>query len=780
VKAFVASGLASIDKIEPDDILGYKQKLIDSTDYFGTDVEALSLTKICKMFGYSITKPKMKCDDGKRRLGLLIAKDNTTLYDKLKTHWLAKDLTKAESYKEFKATQEQRSNAAQQDKGIIVRDTALDMTYTNLSTRAKHLIGAIAKCEYTIVTRENIHEFDEWINTLEKVAIDCETAANDPDNKMGGLDYTEGHIELIQLSNGKRTWIIRKTEFKLVQWHMQLLLQSETIQKVGHNISFDARFLRAQFKIRMRNLGDTMIAAKCLLGDYGAAKIIPYSLKSLCFNFLGIEIDKTEQKSDWSKELTDEQLQYAADDAYYTFLLDEQLCKLLADPSIMGFDKIPALITENMYLVESKFLDVVQHMEENGYTLNRENVERAIDERVAKLQELNADWIKLMGDVKVTQVKQICNLLSARYNHKIDSVARKAVYTIDIPEIKLRKQIDALTRDLNVLNLLSGRYVLNPVITSLSGTGRTSVGNSKVNKLFAPLHGIAARTNPAIDPAWKLTPLRSCFKVTQIIDLPASHAHISANLAQDPNAIAALSDSTVDNHCVIAVAVAKAIGLDMDVYTAEYIKANKKSGICKQLRDTAKNSFYGWLNGAGAATIQKQIQANLGIAVTLSNAAIALDGMKDFYKLTTEYVMGKIQELKDNVSVINGKLVGHMVVEGQLISWVVGNVGDAPNPSPTKATGAIWSRLEATMMKKSGIEILDLIEQKGMNGVIHMLNHDDYNMSGDEAFKIASHEIMQRNFSNLCPATGLSAFCGASETYLKSDGVTPITLWSDK
>lgn len=777
IKAFKACGLDNVDFIVPSDIDALKAKIAVTTDVFGASAEDISLPVILKSFGKKVESRRMR-DGTVRRVGYVVSDDTSNLYQQLKDFWLAKDLLKVESFKEYQTTQAQRVIAAQQDNGLVLKGQPLDMQYTALSTRAKAMLQKLAVCKFEVVSAINHETFSEWLCNSTLLAIDCETSANDSTNKMGGLDYTEGHIELIQLSDGIKTYILKKDYFQFVAVEMTLMLQSATTKKIGHNISFDARFLRTQFKCSVRNLGDTMIAAKCLLGDYGAAKIIKYSLKSLCYNFLGVDIDKTEQKSDWSKELTQEQLQYAADDAYYTFHLHTRLLELLAKPSIIGLN-IPDNITLKMYDLEASFLNVVQHIEENGYLLNHENIAICKAERQTKLDELMAFWDECMPGIKPTQNLRICEELSIRYNHKIDSVARKAIYTIDIPEITLRKQIDAIERDLKVLNLLSGRDAIHPVITSLSGTGRTAVGNSKVNKLFMPLHGISARINPAIPKDWNFTALRTCFKVTQIIDLPASHAHISANLANDQNALSALLDANVDNHCVIATAVARALGLDMEVYTADYIKANKKSGICKQLRDTAKNSFYGWLNGAGASTIQTQIQANLGLSVTLSAATIALDGLKDFYQATTAYTTGKIQELRDNISIVNDQLVGHMIVDNQLISWVVGKVGESPNPSPTKATGAIWSRLEASMMKHSGIEILALIEHDGMDGTINGFNHDDYNMSGDVAFKFATHEVIKRNFSNLCPKTGLGAFCGVEETYLTSKG-TIFTTWADK
>jgi hypothetical protein len=217
----------------------------------------------------------------------------------------------------------------------------------------------------------------------------------------------------------------------------------------------------------------------------------------------------------------------------------------------------------------------------------------------------------------------------------------------------------------------------------------------------------------------------------------------------------------------------------MDVYTADYIKMNKKSGICKQLRDTAKNTFYGWLNGAGVATVKMQIQANLGLSVTSDAASIALNGLKDLFNGITTYSQEQIQKLRDVTSIVNGQIVGHMVVNNQLISWVVGKTGDAPNPSPTKATGAIWSRIEATLTKRAGVRILDSIELDGLSGGLLGYNHDDFNLTGSDGFKQSCFNIMRDEFTKATPLSGFGAFGSYEATVIDASG-KPITKWSQK
>lgn len=99
---------------------------------------------------------------------------------------------------------------------------------------------------------------------------------------------------------------------------LRLLLELSMKPKVIHNASFDAVKLVKHFSINTSPIYDTMLAAR----RSGEKKC---SLKAQVETHLGIQMDKTEQRSDWShRPLSDEQLSYAALDASCTLLLYEK------------------------------------------------------------------------------------------------------------------------------------------------------------------------------------------------------------------------------------------------------------------------------------------------------------------------------------------------------------------------------------------------------------------------------------------------------------------------
>jgi hypothetical protein len=98
---------------------------------------------------------------------------------------------------------------------------------------------------------------------------------------------------------------------------LRAILAESSAPKAIHNASYDATRLLRHFHIHTAPIHDTMLAAR----RSGERRC---SLKAQVEAHLGLQIDKTEQRSDWSRRpLAREQLQYAALDAACTLMLYE-------------------------------------------------------------------------------------------------------------------------------------------------------------------------------------------------------------------------------------------------------------------------------------------------------------------------------------------------------------------------------------------------------------------------------------------------------------------------
>lgn len=113
-------------------------------------------------------------------------------------------------------------------------------------------------------------------------------------------------IRLVQLATGRRTYLV--DVFRLDPRALQPILD-EAQRLVGHNLKFDLRMLMAA-GIRLpadigRRMSDTMLAGQLLGAGLDGQR---HRLADLAQRYLGVELDKTEQVSDWAEELTADQL----------------------------------------------------------------------------------------------------------------------------------------------------------------------------------------------------------------------------------------------------------------------------------------------------------------------------------------------------------------------------------------------------------------------------------------------------------------------------------------
>lgn len=137
------------------------------------------------------------------------------------------------------------------------------------------------------------------------------------DTETTGLSYISNKLCTIQLFCEDQSIIIRFDEC-LSYENLKKVFSSNNVLKIFHNAVFDVSFLMKNLKMNeFGKLVCTKIASKMVNGlEHNN------SLKSLLKEYLSIEINKTEQLSDWSKsELSDSQKEYAVNDVKYLYNL---------------------------------------------------------------------------------------------------------------------------------------------------------------------------------------------------------------------------------------------------------------------------------------------------------------------------------------------------------------------------------------------------------------------------------------------------------------------------
>lgn len=208
-----------------------------------------------------------------------------------------------------------------------------------------------------ITDADSLQEACEKFKTEDVLGFDTETTALDP---------FDGEIRLVQFSDGKETVVIDlkplaekfdlKTSPELAP--LRELIAAERPIKIAHNAKFDAKWVSHHFGVELGGCFDTLLASQLIAAGDSDRR---HNLAEVSRFFLGIEVDKTEQVSDWSAdELSHSQVEYAAKDAATMIPLREKIIeKLVADNLIkvakLEFDcvvPIAAMELNGFYLDE--------------------------------------------------------------------------------------------------------------------------------------------------------------------------------------------------------------------------------------------------------------------------------------------------------------------------------------------------------------------------------------------------------------------------------------------
>ena len=150
----------------------------------------------------------------------------------------------------------------------------------------------------------------------DKIAVDCE---------FMGLNVERDNLCLVQISNGNSdAHIVKLNRENYNSPNLKKILQDESINKIFHYARADLLFIKKYLGINVKNINCTKIMSK-LARSYSDK----HGLKELIKEFVGLDISKNLQSSDFGGDLTEKQLQYCAKDVIYLHEIYEGLNKIL-------------------------------------------------------------------------------------------------------------------------------------------------------------------------------------------------------------------------------------------------------------------------------------------------------------------------------------------------------------------------------------------------------------------------------------------------------------------
>jgi len=181
-----------------------------------------------------------------------------------------------------------------------------------------------------IKTADELRKAIETLSTQPVVGLDTETTELDP--------FTS-RLRLIQLAIPDCVFIVDFDHFangdaakSEALAPLRRLLEAPRPIKIAHNAKFDAKFIKHNLGVDLGGLFDTLLASQLV----GAGDIEErHGLETVSSRYLNEEVDKSERLSNWSFELSEAQLEYAARDAAILLPLREKLIERLKSNSLV-------------------------------------------------------------------------------------------------------------------------------------------------------------------------------------------------------------------------------------------------------------------------------------------------------------------------------------------------------------------------------------------------------------------------------------------------------------
>ena len=169
-------------------------------------------------------------------------------------------------------------------------------------------------------------------------------------------------LSLIQICDEKENvYIIQPNKETYKAPNLVSVLENDKILKIGHFLRFDKSALEFFLKCKMKPIFCSKIGSK-LTRTYSSE----HGLKNLVQEFCSKKIDKKYGSSDWNKDLndlTEKQLEYAANDVIYLHKIKVEIEKMLIrENRIELFKKCMNFLETRVELDQKGFKeDIFQH-----------------------------------------------------------------------------------------------------------------------------------------------------------------------------------------------------------------------------------------------------------------------------------------------------------------------------------------------------------------------------------------------------------------------------------
>ena len=317
--------------------------------------------------------------------------------------------------------------------------------------------------KYRLVTNaEQLRELlNPLIDTIDRFGIDTETT---------GLDPHTSKVRLVQIAIPKHPVLV--IDLAAIDQTgltpLKQLLASNCL-KIGHNLKFDLMMLKSAGLNLEPSYFDTYLGYKVLTAGLKRSS----TLETLARKLLRVKLNKSAQTSDFSRNLSKEQLQYAANDAAVLLLLHRKLARYLNKAKLTATAQ-----------TEFDCLRAVAQMELNGVRLDLDKwqlLKQDLRQQQARLEEkLQAHLVKserstdtllaeLNTQVNLSSPKQVVTAFNRLgINVKSTNVRELIPLAQDYPVIRWLLEYRSLTTRINTFSVGLPQFI-HPVTERIQG-----------------------------------------------------------------------------------------------------------------------------------------------------------------------------------------------------------------------------------------------------------------------------------------------------------------------
>jgi DNA polymerase-1 len=421
------------------------------------------------------------------------------------------------------------------------------------------------------------------------------------DTETTGLDPLTDRLRLLQLA--APGWPVLVIDLWQIpdgtRERLCQLLTSPTLVKIFHNTKFDLKFLRQAGVPVQGPFIDTLLASQLLDAGLWSRR---HGLAEIVRHFLHAELAKDLQNSDWSGDLTPDQLQYAATDAAVLLRLREVLL-----PALQAAGLAEAAI------LEWQCLPAVAEMELSGIGVDQAPLTTLGQQLDLEATQAAATLTTLLQAIPSVEQGALFTAPPEVINLDSPSQVLTALQRLGVPvESTSQWELAALAGAFPVIQaLLAYRHAKKALTLASSLATHIHPTTRRVHATYWQLGAATGRfscSDPNLQQMPRTAGFRQCFIAPPgsrlvIADYSQIELRVMAELSGDPRMLAAYQ-----------------AGEDLHTLTAALLLNKAMDQVTRAERQAAKAVNFGLIYAMGAEGLQSYAQHSYEVTLTLEEA----------------------------------------------------------------------------------------------------------------------------------------------------------------